>query len=117
MNDVFSKKNFSNFGLANIVINVFFFLVNFSNSFDLQETSVLGVFEVPEYESSIKIEVEQCPVCLGPIFAGNCGITREQWIGKGQRHLHRFSRTILHKKRGTFAKILKSPKFRKMRLL
>ncbi len=41
------------------------FSVNLSNSFDLQETSVTGVFEVPELESSVKIEVAPFPVPLG----------------------------------------------------
>ncbi len=50
------------------------FWVNLSKSFDLHETLVTGVFEVPEFDSCVKIEVEPFFVDLGSICAGNLGI-------------------------------------------
>ncbi len=44
------------------------FCADLWNLLDLHETSVVGVFEVSEFESGVKIEVAQFLVDLGPIF-------------------------------------------------
>ncbi len=46
-----------------------FFWTYLSNLFSLGETAVLRVFEVAEFESVVKCEVEPFLVALGPIFA------------------------------------------------
>ncbi len=85
------------------------FFVNSSNSLDLQATSVMGVHQVPEFESSIKIQVAAFSENMSTNFAGNLGITRERWVGRAQRPLHPFSRPILHKKRAHLQKFSNCP--------
>ncbi len=54
-----------------------FFWVNLLNSFDFVERAVMGLFEVAELESVLKIWVAPYLMLLGPIFAQNFGITTE----------------------------------------
>ncbi len=84
-----------------------FFWVSLSKSFDLQETLVMGVFEVPEFEFSIKIEVAPFLLNLGTLFARNLRIARERWVGLALRRLHRFSRPILRTKSAHLRTFLK----------
>ncbi len=43
--------------------------VSLSNSSDLRETSVIGTYLVPEFETSDKIEEPTFSLTVGPIFA------------------------------------------------
>ncbi len=47
----------------------FFFLVKLSNSFDLEESAVLGIFKIAEFEFVLRFEVVPFLLSSGPIFA------------------------------------------------
>ncbi len=85
----------------------------FINSLDFDETAVMGVFEVAKFKYVIKIRVTSFFVNLGPIFERNYGITRERWVVRAQKRLHRVSPRILHQDEALsrkFWKLLNSPK-------
>ncbi len=89
------------------------FLVNLSNFSDLQDTTVIGVFWVSEFECSLKIEVAQFFVLQGPIFAENLCITRERWVARSRRCFRGLSRPILHREREHLRKFPEGPNFEK----
>ncbi len=77
----------------------------------------MGVFEVPELESTVKIEVAQFSVTLGANFAGNWSVTPERCVGHTRRRLHRFSCPILHIIRSQLQKFWKRSNLRKFSYL
>ncbi len=74
-----------------------FFWVNLSNWLDLKEWAVKEIFKVADFESTTKIKKAPFLVALGSIFAQKFGITREQWVVRARRCLHRVSSRILHR--------------------
>ncbi len=91
-----------NFGKVKMLKNALtigntIFWVNLSNSFDFEDTAVIEVFMVAEFESVLKIVVVPFLVPLGPIFARNFGITREWRVARARGRLHRISSRISHK--------------------
>ncbi len=96
-----------NFGLSRERLVVPIFWANLSNSFDLKETEVMGVFEVAEFESALKIEVTPFFGASGPIFARNLGITQEQGVVRARWYLRRVSCRVLHKDRALLRKFWK----------
>ncbi len=90
-----------------------FFWVILSNSFDVQETSVIGVFEVHELKSGVKIKVVSFPVSLGRIFAGKLSKSGEQWVTPSRRLLHHFSHIISRLERAYLRKYWSRPNLEK----
>ncbi len=67
----------------------------------------MGVFEVQEFESYIKIEVAPFRGTLNNNFAGNLSIIPERWGGQAGRRLHRICCPILHQKMAHLRKFSK----------
>ncbi len=72
------------------------FRVKLSNSFDLEKTAVMGIFE---FVSVLKIEVAPFLVGLCPVFARNFDIIREHWVVQARRRQNPTARRILRKDR------------------
>ncbi len=86
-----------------------FFCVNSSNSFEFEETAVMGVFGNAEFESVLNIRVSPFLVALGPIFARKFGITPARWVLRARRRFHCASRSLLQMDAVLFRKFWKSP--------
>ncbi len=89
------------------------FCVNLSNSFDLQETWVIRVFEVHGLHSGVKGYVASFSVSLAPIFGGKLGISRGRMVAWARGCFHRFSRPILRKESAHLRKFSSRPNLEK----
>ncbi len=92
------------------------FWTNLWNFFDLEETVVMGVFQVVEFESVLKNGMAPFLVVLDSYFCTKLGITPERRVVPAQRPLHCVLRLISHKD-GAFGKILETSKLGKMPLV
>ncbi len=67
----------------------------------------MGIFELAEFESVVKIAVTPFSLTLGHISARNLRITREWWAIRARRCLHRVSCRIFRKDRALWRKLWK----------
>ncbi len=66
----------------------------------LRKKGLLWLFEVPEFESVFKIQVDPFSADLGTIFPLNLGVTLKLWVLQDLQALRRASRKLLHKDGG-----------------